>query len=244
MESLRKVSEYVSVREGLVYLLLRSGADVYGFIAGNVGEDGSGGPLVKEVWSEASAEAMKGDVGEGQERASSVEIVEDEENGNDEKVTATAPGSEEGQPLPSQTTTTNNKGSQKAAIFQLALRSCVLIFDLLALTADGTLQDEFSSVIADIFTDPNSLKAGFGIAEDLSMLHKSWPDVTGFSVVEGVLDLAKVSASLKKCTGGKLSDLAEMWLGRPLDKTEQTSEWETRPLDPEQVCKTWVGRTN
>ena len=129
---------------------------------------------------------------------------------------------------------------QKPSILQVGLRSCVFIFDLFAVTSDAQLREAFSACISAIFSDHGSIKAGFGISEDLSQLQKSWPEISGFAVCESVVDVGKMSASIKRPTGGKLSDLAEMWLGKPMDKAEQTSEWNTRPLDPEQVRQSCV----
>jgi ribonuclease D len=53
--------------------------------------------------------------------------------------------------------------------------------------------------------------------------------------VEGVVDIRRLSGSLRPKLGDGLTDLTRLWLDKPLDKTEQTSNWETRPLDPDQV---------
>jgi len=111
----------------------------------------------------------------------------------------------------------------------------VVIFDLLAAETDPALRDGISLVIGDIFSDPSCIKAGFAVNEDIILLQKSFPNIGGFAVVEKVVDIGKLSGSVKRPAGGKLSDLAEMWLGKPLDKTEQTSDWNERPLDGEQV---------
>lgn len=93
---------------------------------------------------------------------------------------------------------------------------------------------------------------GFGILRDIERLRESFPLSIHYGVVNYVVDLReqKCISSLLQSSGVamqdqelddvlngniSLSNLLTMLLGRRLDKTMQTSDWEARPLSEQQI---------
>ncbi|KAK1155843.1 hypothetical protein AOXY_G26689, partial [Acipenser oxyrinchus oxyrinchus] len=144
-------------------------------------------------------------------------------------------------------------GKPRVALIQLAVRDAVYLLDLTE--RGGPEQDqELRHFIRDVFSDPAVTKLGYGMDGDLSSLAATWPQFLEEPLKPaGILDLLSVhkqiqkahvpqgvrgSSSVEGLKGSAqkgLSLLVQLVLGKPLDKTEQLSNWERRPLRPSQV---------
>lgn len=133
-----------------------------------------------------------------------------------------------------------------ASLLQLSTATKVFLLDLVALSspATRTAAVEFLRIV---FTSPRQFAVvGWAFSKsDLSMLRQSeggaFLGAFGPSVeLSPVLELNGVvsSMTLHDTKGGKkelsLSDACLLILGRPLNKSEQTSNWNERPLRPRQ----------
>ncbi|XP_060918066.1 exonuclease mut-7 homolog [Labrus mixtus] len=142
--------------------------------------------------------------------------------------------------------------TQRVALIQIAV--CEQVF-LLDLCASGFCQHpDTISFIRTLFSQRNVLKLGYGMSGDVKCLVATWQQFLEEPLkMEGMLDLLNVH---KKIQHGKvkltqngpkevlvgedsaekgLSLLVQQVLGKPLDKTEQMSNWEKRPLRISQV---------
>ncbi|KAI4886029.1 hypothetical protein NFI96_024196, partial [Prochilodus magdalenae] len=135
--------------------------------------------------------------------------------------------------------------TQRVALIQLAVEGQVFLLDLCAHSlSHHSLTVQF---IRTVLTDKNILKLGYGMSGDFRSLVATWPELKEEPLeVKGVLDLLHVHQQLQRCWRGSsssrsvevsegsaekgLSLLVQQVLGKPLDKTEQLSNWERRPL--------------
>ncbi|XP_077479257.1 exonuclease mut-7 homolog [Stigmatopora argus] len=143
--------------------------------------------------------------------------------------------------------------SQKVALIQLATFDRVFLLDL---CANGFCQHpETIAFIRSLFSRQNVLKVGYGMAGDLKCLVPNWPQLVEEPLKrDGMLDLLyvhrKIQCSRKVNTAQRgprevlvgedssekgLSLLVQQVLGKALDKTEQMSNWERRPLRLSQI---------
>ncbi|KAL7847877.1 hypothetical protein AOLI_G00225950 [Acnodon oligacanthus] len=135
--------------------------------------------------------------------------------------------------------------TQRVALIQLAVEGQVFLLDLCARSlSHHSLTVQF---IRTLLTDKNVLKLGYGTSGDFRSLVATWPELKEEPLeVKDMLDLLHVHQQLQRCwRGGScsrpvevsegsaekgLSLLVQQVLGKPLDKTEQLSNWERRPL--------------
>nr|XP_019937305.1 PREDICTED: exonuclease mut-7 homolog [Paralichthys olivaceus] len=142
--------------------------------------------------------------------------------------------------------------TQQVALIQLAVNDQVFLLDL---CANGFCQHpDTISFIRSLFSERNVLKLGYGMTGDLKCLLATWHQFSDEPLkMEGVLDLLSVhkkiqSSKVKRTQNGPkevlvgarsvekgLSLLVQQILGKPLDKTEQMSNWEKRPLRISQI---------
>lgn len=127
------------------------------------------------------------------------------------------------------------------ALLQLATEKKVFLIDVLALTNSQQLWRQFASVF---LKNHNILKIGFAMGADSTMLAQCFPIDFDFKMSgHGYLDLSVLWNKLVKdynfefpfeanesCTSSSLSQLVAICLGKPLNKNEQFSNWEARPL--------------
>uniref|UniRef100_A0A8D0AZX0 Exonuclease 3'-5' domain containing 3 n=2 Tax=Salvator merianae TaxID=96440 RepID=A0A8D0AZX0_SALMN len=154
-------------------------------------------------------------------------------------------------------------GKTRVSLVQLATRGRVFLLDVLQLLREGE-QEEESPLIGffqALFADPSITKLGYGILGDLSNLRATCAAFRGMEKeLRGFLDLLTIHKQLPKsarmprkmpqqvdafaagqeASGGRLpqkglSLLVQEVLGKPLDKAEQMSNWERRPLREEQI---------
>ncbi|KAM4719370.1 exonuclease mut-7 homolog [Anableps anableps] len=142
--------------------------------------------------------------------------------------------------------------AQKVALIQLAVFEQVFLLDLCA--RGFCQQPDLVGFIRVLFSEQNILKLGYGMTGDLKCLSATWPELLEEPLkMEGMLDLLRVHQKIQR---GKVSQvqngprevlvgedsaekglslLVQQVLGKPLDKTEQMSNWEKRPLRISQI---------
>ncbi|XP_031133903.1 exonuclease mut-7 homolog isoform X1 [Sander lucioperca] len=142
--------------------------------------------------------------------------------------------------------------TQQVALIQLSVLDQVFLLDL---CANGFCQHpDTISFIRSLFSERNILKLGYGMSGDLKCLLATWHQLLEEPLrMEGMLDLLNVHQKIQRRkvnrtqNGPKevlvgedsaekgLSLLVQQVLGKPLDKTEQMSNWEKRPLRISQI---------
>jgi len=128
------------------------------------------------------------------------------------------------------------RGREQAALLQLACREMVILLDLPLLCSTQEGCAAMGSLIQAVFWDDAITKLGLGISHDLAVLHASWPHVPGFARCLRILEIGDFGATVQYNGFGKgLSAATELWLGKPLDKSQQVSDWESRPLTEAQI---------
>ncbi|XP_034403080.1 exonuclease mut-7 homolog isoform X2 [Cyclopterus lumpus] len=142
--------------------------------------------------------------------------------------------------------------TQQVALIQLAVLDQVFLLDL---CANGFRHHPDTIIfIQTLFSERNILKLGYGMSGDLKSLIATWHQLIEEPLkMEAMLDLLNVHQKIQRrkinrtqngpqeVLVGKnsaekgLSLLVQQVLGRPLDKTEQMSHWEKRPLRISQI---------
>ncbi|KAH1192192.1 hypothetical protein AAZX31_20G224800 [Glycine max] len=123
------------------------------------------------------------------------------------------------------------KGSKpnKVSIMQIASEKMVFIFDLIKLHKE--VPDILDDCLSCILLSPRILKLGYNFQCDAKQLAYSYEELRCFKNYEMLLDIQNV---FKEPRGG-LAGLAEKILGASLNKTRRNSNWEQRPLTPNQL---------
>lgn len=142
----------------------------------------------------------------------------------------------------------------RAALIQLACRDVVFLVDIVALRdVDGAGGQRAAQALVEyVFGNGRLLKLGYGMREDLQVVARSLPGLEQLAqVVCRFLDLSVVMPNIQSVhptfvrahrehgaarSAKGLSELVRHCLGRPLDKREQFSDWERRPLRPTQLA--------
>uniref|UniRef100_A0A4X2KFQ1 3'-5' exonuclease domain-containing protein n=1 Tax=Vombatus ursinus TaxID=29139 RepID=A0A4X2KFQ1_VOMUR len=156
-------------------------------------------------------------------------------------------------------------GRPRVSVLQIATKEHVYLLDLLQFSKldQEEKEKELCHFIWKLFSDPSIIKLGYGMSGDLCSLSTTYPALREMEKqVQGILDLLQVDKQLQKNSGlwkkhhtlveslcpepssvtksprqaeKGLSLLVQNLLGKPLDKTEQLSNWEKRPLREEQI---------
>ncbi|XP_036117554.1 exonuclease mut-7 homolog [Molossus molossus] len=139
-------------------------------------------------------------------------------------------------------------GRPQASLMQVAVEGRVFLLDLPALSrpAGGRTSQAFSRLVSRLLSDPSITKLGYGMAGDLKSLGASCPALAqAQKQLQGGLDLLWVHRQIRadmpalRVDGAQgtrgLSLLVQQVLGKPLDKTQQLSNWDRRPLREEQL---------
>lgn len=148
------------------------------------------------------------------------------------------------------------KSSSNCSVLQIALHNEVFIIDFSALSPyrlpqkpkkkDASLPELSKSILERLFRDGTVIKIGWDFnTADLGMLRGAARGyfASCFDSIEGLLDLQKVVSvysqqneiDSKEKRLLSLSGCSGYFLGRPLSKNEQMSNWDHRPLKPEQI---------
>uniref|UniRef100_A0A8C0IRT3 Exonuclease 3'-5' domain containing 3 n=1 Tax=Chelonoidis abingdonii TaxID=106734 RepID=A0A8C0IRT3_CHEAB len=132
-------------------------------------------------------------------------------------------------------------GRPRVSVLQIAIEEQVFLLDLLQLLKPDETE-ELSHFVQTLFSDPTIIKLGYGMSGDLHSLAATCSAFKEMDKqVQGIVDLLAVHK--QKTCGDRgfrqpergLSLLVQHVLGKPLDKTEQLSNWEKRPLREEQI---------
>ena len=138
----------------------------------------------------------------------------------------------------------DDTGIVGAAVLQIATVDRVILVDIPALSKTISGVEALERHIQALFHNPNIKMIGFSCREDLSKLRSSpcirkerhWfqSDHISSGSSSSVVDLQSIIAQLKIEQLPKeyfgLSKVSEYYLMKPLDKSEQCSEWNQRPL--------------
>lgn len=121
----------------------------------------------------------------------------------------------------------------RAALLQLATRTDVVLIDLVSLVDRHDGQKALAEFVAPLFQ--NATLVGFSLHHDLTRLRASgsWFDRCQRA---RIVDLQRLilknlpqSRAMRRPSPG-LATVAQWYLGKPLDKREQCSDWDQRPL--------------
>lgn len=122
-----------------------------------------------------------------------------------------------------------------AALLQIGTSNAVILVDILALSNTVEGADALERTVGGLFASSRCVVIGFGCRQDLARLRSSscvrakhW-----FGETSAVVDLqALVTKPVGKEVG--LSKCCDFFLLKPLDKSEQCSDWTNRPLTEQQ----------
>ncbi|XP_061290281.1 exonuclease mut-7 homolog isoform X1 [Bos javanicus] len=140
-------------------------------------------------------------------------------------------------------------GRPRVSLMQVAVQGRVFLLDLprLSSPAGGQGPRAFSQLVSQLLSDPSITKLGYGMAGDLRSLGTSYPALAqAGQKLQGGLDLLQVHRQMRVAdrpapavdgaAGPRgLSLLVQQVLGKPLDKTQQLSNWDRRPLGEGQL---------
>lgn len=140
-------------------------------------------------------------------------------------------------------------GRPRVSLMQVAVEGRVFLLDLprLSSPAGGQGPRAFSQLVSQLLSDPSITKLGYGMAGDLRSLGTSYPALAqAGQKLQGGLDLLQVHRQMRVAdrpapavdgaAGPRgLSLLVQQVLGKPLDKTQQLSNWDRRPLGEGQL---------
>jgi uncharacterized protein with PIN domain len=154
---------------------------------------------------------------------------------------------------PSCMTGLSSEDQNKVALIQLSTHEHVYLIDMVKLI--GVLDEKDSHVFAKKFLhNKKIIKIGYGFTHDIKMVAQSFPNLhDSDSFRQTVIDLGYLVNSLiqlncplfdkKLCIEQGdvvtkergLSELVKLCFGKPLNKSEQISNWEKRPLRKSQL---------
>ncbi|KFQ39470.1 putative exonuclease mut-7, partial [Mesitornis unicolor] len=139
-------------------------------------------------------------------------------------------------------------GKPRVSLIQIALKDGVFLLDLPRLLEQAEAEGEKEKLphfIQRLYSDAAITKLGYGMSGDLNSLAATWSAFRDTDKqARGVVDLLTVDKQVDMLSPEDrgfrqpekgLSLLVQHVLGKPLDKTEQLSNWEKRPLREEQI---------
>ena len=125
----------------------------------------------------------------------------------------------------------------KVQWLQLGCTRHAFLLDLPKLCAEAPA--ELGAALQTLLTRPTLTKVGFGLKADLRKVAASHPALASCTDARPCAELAATATSrgAKSAISGamSLSKLAQLTLGKPLDKRMQLSNWARRPLAPSQL---------
>lgn len=138
----------------------------------------------------------------------------------------------------------------KCSVLQLACQGYAFVFDLMELS-----MSDLEELFRHVFASRSITKLGFGLDGDIKRLRWSFPDANCFDEFLNVLDFSiddkqrqdhSIHVTTTKTASADklklrrrqkgLSAYAQEVLGLPLNKQQQRSDWERRPLSSAQVA--------
>ncbi|XP_011870330.1 PREDICTED: uncharacterized protein LOC105563381 isoform X2 [Vollenhovia emeryi] len=133
------------------------------------------------------------------------------------------------------------------ALMQVATENNVYILDVT--TIGNKLPELWSELGLILFGNKDIVKIGFGVAQDMTVIRNSLPALSSIKTHgQGYLDLMLLWRKLTEeynfifpykgdpnFTNKSLSKLVELCFGQRLDKSDQFSNWELRPLRESQL---------
>ncbi|XP_017232036.1 uncharacterized protein LOC108206299 isoform X2 [Daucus carota subsp. sativus] len=117
----------------------------------------------------------------------------------------------------------------KVSIIQIASEKMVHILDLIKLFED--VPEVLDNCLTRIFRSSKVLKLGYNFQCDAKQLARSYESLECFKHYEMLLDIQNLFNEPR----GGLSGLTKKILGAELNKTRRNSDWEQRPLTPNQL---------
>jgi hypothetical protein len=124
-------------------------------------------------------------------------------------------------------------GKPKLSIIQIATYNYIFLFDVKSFKSQNPEAENFMFRLRWILENPNIYKICLGDGTDLKLFCQTMNRV--------VQDYSQVFLSYRYMKGlqvvakGGLSAVVEQWLGKPLDKHYQISNWDIRPLSKGQL---------
>jgi len=131
------------------------------------------------------------------------------------------------------------------ALLQLATRDRAFLVDALAMASEDAADEDVAALdalLSDVLSDATILKIGFGFAHDLARLRRSYPrlaatrDATPTRVVDARAVAVVAFPEKRKLAKSGLAVVVASVLGAYVDKTEQCSDWQRRPLTRAQLA--------
>ena len=147
----------------------------------------------------------------------------------------------------------SSRDPQPVLLLQISLHplKCVYLFDLQTLLRPmmpqsqpmDKLETEVSFALQALFESKRLIKVGFHVVNDLRQLAASYPHVPALQFYNAVIEASTLgkkairrtqSGNAREATSS-LSRLVKHFIGKPLNKQEQCSDWSQRPLTAEQI---------
>lgn len=128
-------------------------------------------------------------------------------------------------------------GGSGASLLQVATATDILLFDLPVLARPAT-RTRTLVLLQQLFGSADIVKLVWSFDKnDLRMLRLAASEAfkSAFRHLNGIFELCNVMEGAVKGKLPSLSEACHRSLGRPLDKSQQTSNWNARPLSPAQV---------
>lgn len=105
------------------------------------------------------------------------------------------------------------------------------------------LEREVSFALGALFESKRLIKVGFQVVHDLRQLAASYPHIPTLHFYNAVLESSTLGKKAIRMAGSgdareatsSLSRLVDQFIGKPLNKQEQCSDWSKRPLSDEQI---------
>ncbi|TMW62790.1 hypothetical protein Poli38472_005408 [Pythium oligandrum] len=131
---------------------------------------------------------------------------------------------------------TGKRKFNPSSLLQLGIRTAdmkeeVIILDLLSLPPKV-----YNATLSQLFLSKSIIKLGQGLFSDLKELAASYPAASCFKVAKGVVEVNDMSICLAGAHNPlSLQKLVYLYLHKRLTKTQQTSNWNRRPLSSSQL---------
>ena len=142
----------------------------------------------------------------------------------------------------------NDNNDRPVATLQLSSASQAFVLDMQTLCQKPTgrhstelnkIECVLSNALSKLFTSKDIPIIGFAIAQDLSKLTHSFPHMPCFRLFEVIVDYQTVVTTVVRDGAqpmmSSLQRAVALSLGKKLNKAEQCSDWEQRPLSAAQI---------